>query len=58
MSNKARELLGYETKVTLEEGLIRMIGAIRARGHRPFKYHLDLEIITAKTPKTWLHRLF
>lgn len=58
MSNKARELLGYETKVTLEEGLIRMISAIKQRGPRPFKYHLDLEIITEKTPKTWVDRLF
>lgn len=58
MSNKARELLGYETKVSLENGLLHMIGAIKARGVRPFKYHLDLEIITDKTPKTWLHRLF
>lgn len=57
-SHKARRLLKYETKVSLDEGLRRMAAAIVKRGPRPFKYHLDLEIINDKTPRTWLHRLF
>lgn len=57
-SDKARELLGYKTKVSLDEGLQMMIEGIRKRGVRPFKYHLDIEIKTAKTPKTWTERLF
>ena len=35
-----------------------MIDYIRSRGARPFKYHLDLEIINEKTPDTWKKRLF
>lgn len=57
-SDKARHLLGYETKTTLDGGLYHMIEAIRKRGTRPFKYHLDLEIVSDKTPSTWKDRLF
>jgi UDP-glucose 4-epimerase len=57
-SNKARRLLGYETKTGLREGLARMIDYIVARGVRPFDYHLPLEIVNEQTPRTWKERLF
>jgi UDP-glucose 4-epimerase len=57
-ANKARKLLGYKTKYTLKEGLQEMIEHIRNRGVKPFKYHLPLEIINDKTPKTWKEKLF
>ncbi len=57
-ADKARRLLGYETKYTLEEGLQEMVTYIRSRGTKPFNYHLELEIINDKTPKTWKDRLF
>ena len=57
-ADKARELLGYETKWTLRQGLEAMIEWIQQRGTKPFKYHLDLEIINEKTPRTWTDRLF
>lgn len=57
-SNKARKLLGYETKTSLREGLCRMIDYISARGVRPFDYHLPLEIVNGLTPRTWKERLF
>jgi len=57
-ADKARRLLGYEPKVSLEDGLRQMIDWIRARGVRPFKYHLELEIENDKTPDTWSKRLF
>lgn len=57
-SDKARRLLDYHTKTSLHDGLRNMVIAIDRRGTRPFKYHLDLEIISAKTPKTWTDRLF
>lgn len=57
-SDKARELLGYKTSTTLRDGLLQMIDYIRTRGVLPFKYHLDLEIINEKTPKSWSERLF
>lgn len=57
-ADKARKLLGYAPKVKLEDGLREMIEWIRARGTRPFKYHLDIEIMNEKTPETWSKRLF
>jgi UDP-glucose 4-epimerase len=57
-SDKARRLLGYETKTTLGLGLLRMRDYIRARGVRPFDYHLPLEIVNDLTPQTWKERLF
>ena len=57
-SDKARAMLDYKTTVKLDDGLASMIAHIRDRGPRPFKYHLDLEIISDKTPRIWLDRLF
>ena len=57
-SDKARRLLGYETSTSLRAGLSGMIDYIKAKGPRKFKYHLDLEIINDKTPRTWKERLF
>jgi UDP-glucose 4-epimerase len=57
-SDKARRLLGYKTTTTLEEGLAKMIEYIRRRGLKPFEYHLPIEIMSEKTPRTWTERLF
>ena len=57
-SDKVRQMLGYETRTSLRDGLYHMIQGIKARGVRPFKYHLDLEIVTGQTPKTWANRIF
>ena len=35
-----------------------MIEYIKDRGTKPFKYHLDLEIINDLTPETWKNKLF
>ena len=56
-ADKARKLLDYETSVSLRDGLQRMISYVKDKGARPFKYHLDLEIINEKTPRTWSERL-
>jgi len=56
-ADKARRLLGYETQYSLEGGLREMIDWIRERGPRPFNYHLDIEIMNEKTPKTWMEKL-
>jgi UDP-glucose 4-epimerase len=56
-ADKARRLLGYKPRVTLEDGLRAMIDWIRSRGARPFEYHLDLEIVNEKTPETWKRKL-
>lgn len=57
-SDKARALLGYQTRYSLEKGLQEMIDYIRTRGVKPFHYHLPLEIITENIPRTWKDRLF
>jgi UDP-glucose 4-epimerase len=57
-SDRARELLNYTTVVDLDTGLSDMIKYVRQRGVRPFKYHIDLEIVNGRTPKTWTERLF
>jgi UDP-glucose 4-epimerase len=57
-SNKARRLLNYDTKTTLDEGLRELVDWIRAQGTREFDYHLPVELVTEKTPKTWTQRLF
>lgn len=56
-ADKARELLGYKTSTTLEQGLTELADWIKIKGARPFNYHLPLEFITEKTPKTWTERL-
>ena len=57
-ADKARRILGYETKVSLSSGIEKMIEYIEQKGTRRFRYHLDLEIINDKCPKTWSDRLF
>jgi len=46
-------LLGYRTTVGLREGLQSMIDWVRARGTKPFRHHLPLEIDTSLVPPSW-----
>ncbi len=57
-ANKARRLLGYETKVDLKSGLREIVDYIKTRGPKPFEYHIDLEIVNDKTPVTWKNKMF
>ncbi len=57
-ADKIREYFNYTTKVTLRSSLSSMIEYISERGVRPFSYHLPVEIISEKTPKTWSQKLF
>lgn len=56
-ADKARRLLDYEPQVDLKTGLSAMCDSIAARGPRPFRYDLQLEIDNALTPATWSERL-
>jgi UDP-glucose 4-epimerase len=56
-ADKARRLLGYETKVGLREGLQRMVDWIRQHGTKPFSYHLPIEIDSPLVPATWKSHL-
>lgn len=57
-ANKIRKFFDYQTKIKLRDSLIKMINYIDFRGVKNFKYHLPIEIITRKTPKTWTQKLF
>jgi UDP-glucose 4-epimerase len=56
-ADKARRLLGYETRTSLRGGLAAMIDWIGNRGPRDFVYDLDVEILTGSTPRTWVEKL-
>ena len=56
-ANLARELLDYRTTVSLEDGLRELVTWIRDKGTRDFTYHLPLEFVTPRTPKTWTDHL-
>jgi UDP-glucose 4-epimerase len=56
-ADKARRLLNYKTSTSLDKGLTELVEWIKIKGARPFNYHLPLEFITDKTPKTWSERL-
>ncbi|RJQ31204.1 NAD-dependent epimerase/dehydratase family protein [Candidatus Parcubacteria bacterium] len=57
-AEKARQLVGYRTSFKLKDGLQTIIDYIRERGPKPFKYHIDLEIINKKTPRSWSEKMF
>jgi UDP-glucose 4-epimerase len=56
-ANLARELLNYRTQTTLREGLTDLVEWIRSKGAREFSYHLPIEILNDRTPKTWSQKL-
>jgi UDP-glucose 4-epimerase len=56
-ADKARWLLSYETKTSLEKSIQETIEYIRKKGPREFDYSYPLEIISDKTPATWKDRL-
>lgn len=52
-SAKARDLLGYTTSISLEEGIKRTVDYIQRQGPREFRYSVNLEILTGATPRIW-----
>jgi UDP-glucose 4-epimerase len=57
-AEKIRKDFNYKTKISLEDSIESVIEYIRNRGVRKFAYHLPVEIVSEKTPKTWSERLF
>ena len=55
-ADKARKLLNYKTKVSLEDGIKFTYEYIKKRGPRPFDYNIELEIVNNLTPSTWLKK--
>ena len=56
-ADKARKLLGYQTQVSLKDGLTSMVDWIREHGPKRFEYHLPIEIDSPLLPDTWKSRL-
>jgi UDP-glucose 4-epimerase len=56
-SDKARDLLGYQTGTNLRNGLQELVDYIVDKGPREFDYHLPIEIENDKTPATWKQKL-
>ena len=57
-ADKAREILGYNTSVSLDESIEKIANWIIEVGPKKFRYHLDIEILNDNTPKTWTKKLF
>jgi len=55
-ADKARKLLNYETKVSLNEGIKQTYEYIKKRGTKDFDYRLSIEIDNDLTPKTWKNK--
>ena len=57
-STKAIELLDYYPNTYSNDEIIAdIVKWVKSRGPQPFKYHLDLEIINERTPKSWTKKL-
>ncbi len=56
-ADKAKKLLNYKTKLTIEKSVEKTVRFIKERGAKKFNYDLPLEIINEKTPSTWKNKL-
>jgi UDP-glucose 4-epimerase len=56
-ADKARNILGYETKTNVGQAVKETANWIKSRGAKPFDYGFPLEIVNEKTPRTWRDRL-
>lgn len=52
-ADKARRVLHYEPKISLEDTLSDMVSWVRSRGPMPFEHSFEVEIQTSLTPITW-----
>lgn len=57
-SDKARELLNYNTTVSLEDAVKKTLEYIKTRGPKKFDYNINLEILNDLTPDTWKNKEF
>ena len=55
-SQKVRDEWNYNATITVEQTINEMVNWIKPRV-REFEYHLPLEFVTDKTPKTWTDKL-
>jgi len=56
-NRKAKKILGFTDKTTLEEGIKKMITWAKKTGPQRPRYLKEIEIKSIKTPKTWMRKL-
>jgi len=56
-SDKARKLLGYQTKTSFYDAVKKTYEHIKKRGSKKFKYYLQIEINNKLTPHTWKKKI-
>ena len=56
-SQKARELLGFKDKTSLEQGVLKMMDWAKSIGYTKPKYLKELELENSQTPETWSSKL-
>ncbi len=56
-SDKARKLIDYKTKYTLDDSIELTYNYIKNRGAKDFEYKINLEINNKITPETWKKKL-
>lgn len=57
-AEKAKKLLNYQNKITLDESIDKVINFIKSKGPKKFSYDYEVEINTDLTPKSWKEKLF
>jgi UDP-glucose 4-epimerase len=57
-SDKARKMLNYKTRVSLDKSIDKTIAYIKAKGPKNFEYNYNIEINNQLTPLTWTEKLF
>lgn len=57
-ADKAREKLNYNTKIDIDESLLRMVNFIKSKGSKKFIYNYDIEIQNELIPETWKKKIF
>ena len=57
-SDKARKILNYKTRISLDQSLKKVINYIKKNGPKPFEYNYEVEIINSQTPSTWIKKKF
>jgi UDP-glucose 4-epimerase len=57
-ADKARKILGYKTKVNLNQSIDKIVKYIKEKGPKSFQYNYPLEIDNERTPSTWKKKLF
>lgn len=57
-SEKARKILNYQTTISLEKSLDKIIEYVKVNGPKKFEYNYEIEIISEIAPRTWIKKLF